>query len=348
MARHCNDPARALPARVRFDFLRNETARPPPPPQAIPPSRGLVPADPPPGRRFACACSAARIGSSSWRSSARATRCTVPGPTRPSAPTSSTSSQPLPPRGLPVPVACLVDDGAISGVFTISQIVRGAFQSAYLGYYAHERHAGQGRCARRSSRSSTTPSARSACTASRPTSSRNAPSIALARGAGFRLEGFSPRYLLIGGRGATTSATRSRPTSSGGEGPRPLRRGRAARGRAVGLGSGSASASTSSGSGTTSSGSGSGSGCAGAGSASSSGIRAKSARSVASMPACRARRPGGRAGTAARSRGPIVPDLLAAVQARDAGRGSARSSLVAKLPSVQTTRGSISSSWRNR
>ena len=28
----------------------------------------------------------------------------------------------------------------------------------------------------------------------------NAPSIALARGAGFRLEGYSPRYLLIGGQ----------------------------------------------------------------------------------------------------------------------------------------------------
>src|SRR5919206_2588903 len=41
-------------------------------------------------------------------------------------------------------VAHLVDGGDIAGVFTISQIFRGAFQSAYLGYYAHERHAGQG------------------------------------------------------------------------------------------------------------------------------------------------------------------------------------------------------------
>ena len=29
-------------------------------------------------------------------------------------------------------------------MLTISQIVRGAFQSAYLGYYAHERYAGHG------------------------------------------------------------------------------------------------------------------------------------------------------------------------------------------------------------
>src|ERR1700742_784816 len=41
-------------------------------------------------------------------------------------------------------LAVRTDNGAIAGVFTISQIVRGAFQSAYLGYYAHERHAGQG------------------------------------------------------------------------------------------------------------------------------------------------------------------------------------------------------------
>src|SRR3954470_9501707 len=31
-------------------------------------------------------------------------------------------------------VACHAGTGAITGVFTISQIVRGAFQSAYLGY----------------------------------------------------------------------------------------------------------------------------------------------------------------------------------------------------------------------
>src|SRR4051795_639528 len=34
-----------------------------------------------------------------------------------------------------------IQSGAIAGVFTISQIVRSAFQSAYLGYYAHERFA---------------------------------------------------------------------------------------------------------------------------------------------------------------------------------------------------------------
>src|SRR3954452_15500091 len=41
-------------------------------------------------------------------------------------------------------LACWVQDGLIAGVFIVSQIVRGAFQSAYLGYYAHERLSGQG------------------------------------------------------------------------------------------------------------------------------------------------------------------------------------------------------------
>jgi ribosomal-protein-alanine N-acetyltransferase len=87
------------------------------------------------------------------------------------------------------------------GVFTVSQIVRGYFQSAYLGYYASARYAGKGlmrdsmqlvldysfgRLALHRLEVNIQPG--------------NAPSIALARGAGFRLEGFSPRYLLIGGR----------------------------------------------------------------------------------------------------------------------------------------------------
>ena len=40
--------------------------------------------------------------------------------------------------------ASLVEDGDLVGIFTVSQIVRGYFQSAYLGYYASARHAGKG------------------------------------------------------------------------------------------------------------------------------------------------------------------------------------------------------------
>ena len=35
-------------------------------------------------------------------------------------------------------------DDALVGVFNFSEIVRGAFQSAYLGYYAFAPHAGHG------------------------------------------------------------------------------------------------------------------------------------------------------------------------------------------------------------
>jgi ribosomal-protein-alanine N-acetyltransferase len=99
-------------------------------------------------------------------------------------------------------LACLVDDDrAIAGVFTISQIVRGAFQSAYLGYYANVRHAGQ-RLMREAMEQvlehAFGPLALHRLEANiQPGNHR---SIALARGAGFRLEGFSPRYLLIGGQ----------------------------------------------------------------------------------------------------------------------------------------------------
>ena len=98
-------------------------------------------------------------------------------------------------------LACEVESGAITGIFTISQIVRGAFQSAYLGYYAHERHAGQGLMGE--ALEQVLDHAFRSLGLHRIEANiqpGNTPSIALARGAGFRLEGFSPRYLLIGGR----------------------------------------------------------------------------------------------------------------------------------------------------
>jgi [ribosomal protein S5]-alanine N-acetyltransferase len=98
-------------------------------------------------------------------------------------------------------VACLKTDGQIAGVFTISQIVRGAFQSAYLGYYANQRHAGRGLMAEAIQQvvdHAFGPLALHRLEAN--IQPGNQPSIALARSAGFRLEGFSPRYLLIGGQ----------------------------------------------------------------------------------------------------------------------------------------------------
>jgi ribosomal-protein-alanine N-acetyltransferase len=96
---------------------------------------------------------------------------------------------------------CRADDGAIMGFFNLSQIVRRGFQSAYLGYAVGARFAGQGYM-----RDGLELVLRHAFTDLRlhrveaniqPT---NASSLALARGAGFRREGFSPRYLKIGGR----------------------------------------------------------------------------------------------------------------------------------------------------
>jgi [ribosomal protein S5]-alanine N-acetyltransferase len=99
-------------------------------------------------------------------------------------------------------LSCLVDDAdTIAGVFTVSQIVRGAFQSAYLGYYANGRHAGQGLM--REAMEQVLDHAFGPLALHRLEANiqpGNQPSIALARGAGFRLEGFSPRYLLIGGQ----------------------------------------------------------------------------------------------------------------------------------------------------
>ena len=98
-------------------------------------------------------------------------------------------------------VAVLVDTDEIAGVFTVSQIFRGAFQSAYLGYYANQRHANQGHM--REALEQVLDHCFGPLALHRIEANiqpGNQPSIALARGAGFRLEGFSPRYLLIGGQ----------------------------------------------------------------------------------------------------------------------------------------------------
>jgi [ribosomal protein S5]-alanine N-acetyltransferase len=97
--------------------------------------------------------------------------------------------------------AVLADGGDLVGIFTVSQIVRGYFQSAYLGYYANARHAGKGlmsEAMRLVLDHAFGPLSLHRLEAN--IQPGNAPSIALARGAGFRLEGYSPRYLLIGGR----------------------------------------------------------------------------------------------------------------------------------------------------
>lgn len=91
--------------------------------------------------------------------------------------------------------------GQIGGVINVSEIVRGSFQSAYLGYYALMPHAGKGLM-----------SAGLELVIGRAFGElglhrleaniqpKNQRSIELVRRAGFRCEGLSPRYLKIAGR----------------------------------------------------------------------------------------------------------------------------------------------------
>jgi ribosomal-protein-alanine N-acetyltransferase len=97
--------------------------------------------------------------------------------------------------------ACRREDGAIVGFFNIGEIVRGTFQSAYLGYGGVATHAGQGYMTEGMQlllarafgdlrlhriEANIQPG--------------NAASLALVKRAGFVREGFSERYLKIGGR----------------------------------------------------------------------------------------------------------------------------------------------------
>lgn len=89
----------------------------------------------------------------------------------------------------------------LAGVINVSEIVRGNFQSAYLGYYAFTPHAGRGYM-----REGLTLVLRWAFGELRlhrveaNIQPGNEASLALVRRLGFRLEGLSPRYLKIAGR----------------------------------------------------------------------------------------------------------------------------------------------------
>jgi [ribosomal protein S5]-alanine N-acetyltransferase len=98
-------------------------------------------------------------------------------------------------------LVCRLADHRIIGFFNISQIARGSLQSAYLGYAAAEKYAGEGYM-----REGIGLVLRVAFTElllhrlEANIQPGNQASIALARGAGFQREGFSPRYLKIAGR----------------------------------------------------------------------------------------------------------------------------------------------------
>ncbi|HET9950320.1 MAG TPA: GNAT family N-acetyltransferase [Candidatus Eisenbacteria bacterium] len=95
----------------------------------------------------------------------------------------------------------LTPAGEIAGVVEMSEIVRGPFRSAYLGFYALEPHQGRGYMT-----AGLAAAVRRAFGALRlhrveaNIQPANGASKALVRRVGFRKEGYSPRYLKIGGR----------------------------------------------------------------------------------------------------------------------------------------------------
>jgi ribosomal-protein-alanine N-acetyltransferase len=96
---------------------------------------------------------------------------------------------------------CRKRDGAVTGAINLSQIFRGGFQNAYLGYYLGEEFAGRGfmteaiklilRYAFRDLKLHRIEA---------NIQPHNLASIAVVRKNGFTKEGFSPKYLKIGGR----------------------------------------------------------------------------------------------------------------------------------------------------
>lgn len=98
-------------------------------------------------------------------------------------------------------VVCHAHSGALVGVINITNIVRGVFKSAYLGYYAFIDWQGQGLMKaglRQAVRYAFTHLGLHRLEAN--IQPGNEASIGLARSCGFVREGYSPAYLKIGGR----------------------------------------------------------------------------------------------------------------------------------------------------
>ena len=98
-------------------------------------------------------------------------------------------------------LVCRVEDGRIAGTMNLSEIVRGIFHSAYLGYYVGEPYAGRGYMTEALGLllgRAFGPLGLHRVEANIQPS--NLASIALVRRAGFVREGYSRRYLKICGR----------------------------------------------------------------------------------------------------------------------------------------------------
>lgn len=95
----------------------------------------------------------------------------------------------------------VTEENELAGVINVSEIVRGAFCSGYLGYYAFAPHTGRGYMTR--GLAAVLSEAFGPLRLHRLEANiqpENEDSRSLVQRLGFRLEGMSPRYLKIGGR----------------------------------------------------------------------------------------------------------------------------------------------------
>lgn len=96
---------------------------------------------------------------------------------------------------------CAKDTGQIAGIVEVTNVIVGAFRSGYVGYYAFAGFERQGLM--RAGLRAAVKHAFSRLKLHRLEANiqpGNTASIALVRSSGFKLEGYSPRYLKIRGR----------------------------------------------------------------------------------------------------------------------------------------------------